>query len=658
MEDKKRCPYCDELIRVSAIKCKHCGSTLTNISTDSISVTPETKIRMALADKYEIMEEVGRGGMATVYKALQKSLNRVVGLKVIHQNLVHDKEFLERFHREAQIAAAISHPNILTVYDEGHTRGIHYLTMEFIDGLDLLKLVKRKKKLTVEEIIKIFVPIAEALDHIHKKGLIHRDIKTSNIIITSEGRPILTDFGIAHAASSSKLTKTGTVIGTPEYMSPEQAEGRQVDHRSDIYSLGVVIYECLSGRVPFKGENPISTIYKILHEPLIPIIKKDSTLPLWLSDVTSKLLAKDATTRFQNGSVLSQALQNRIGAQGLNGGGNIKYPQKTVKYRLNEKRKGSNNKVKLTNTISKKQKIINFILVGAIVILLGILASLLYERGLFSPDSGLLEGCDKENLTQSELEQIKLGIQEADELYHSGKIIEPSNNNAITNYRDILKICPYNVYAQKQLNRIIRDLELSIEQAIKNNNLELAKRISSAAIAYFPTSDQFLIIKNQVHTTADISKLKALVEQNLDSAYALCKGLLASDPENYTIQNIFSEIKTRYIASADILYTANKWYEARRAYQNVIDKYGPDTRIQSRIEDSNRQIVSSRRVSIPNVVGMSVDEARSILQNSELIIGNISRIDRPDAVNKIIRIIPPPGSSVQRGTSVGIIIGQ
>ena len=196
--------------------------------------------------------------MATVYKAIQKNLNRLVALKVVHPNLVHDTEFLNRFHREAQMAASLNHPNIVMIYDVGAINGVHFISMEYLEGEDLQTLIRRSGKISVDDTIHIIAPIAEALDYAHQMGLIHRDVKSANIMITKTRRAVLTDFGIAHPVSGTRLTLAGTIIGTPEYMSPEQAEGKQIDGRSDIFSLGIVMFECLTGTVPFKGDSPLT----------------------------------------------------------------------------------------------------------------------------------------------------------------------------------------------------------------------------------------------------------------------------------------------------------------------------------------------------------------------------------------------------------------
>jgi eukaryotic-like serine/threonine-protein kinase len=183
------------------------------------------------------------------------------------------------------------------------------MAMEFLEGLDLHQMVKQKGALDYDKVVNWMIPVAEALNYIHDRGLIHRDIKSSNILITKEGRPVLMDFGIAHAADGTKLTQTGTVIGTPEYMSPEQAQGKTVDHRSDLYSLGVVMYECLTGKVPFKGDNPLTTIHQVIYDQPKSPVHLNYNLPNWLETVVLKLLAKEPQQRFASGKALIFAMQ-------------------------------------------------------------------------------------------------------------------------------------------------------------------------------------------------------------------------------------------------------------------------------------------------------------------------------------------------------------
>jgi len=309
MSSIKSCPFCGEEILMNAIKCKHCGSDLQDSMSTSLYVN--TSIRLALGDKYEILEVVGKGGMATVYKARQLNLNRLVAIKVVHPNLIHDTEFLNRFHREAQMAASLNHPNIVMIFDEGSLNGVHFIAMEYLEGKDLHCILQERGKLSVEQTVSIIKPIAEALDFAHSKGLVHRDVKSANILVTDSGRPVLTDFGIAHAASGTKITQAGSVIGTPEYMSPEQAEGKDLDGRSDIFSLGIVMYECLTGKVPFKGDNPLTTIYGIINESTPSIKSLNNKIPGWLDSIVMCSLSKTPDGRFPTGRILSEHLNER-----------------------------------------------------------------------------------------------------------------------------------------------------------------------------------------------------------------------------------------------------------------------------------------------------------------------------------------------------------
>jgi serine/threonine protein kinase len=261
-------------------------------------------------EKYEIITEIGHGGNAIVYQAIQKNLDRMVALKVLLPALVNDLGYLERFHLEARSIAKLRHPNIVTIYDEGNEQGAHFIAMEFLEGKDLQRLVKENGPLQLQDAVEMAKCIAGALDYAHSNGIIHRDVKSSNIIMSSARAAVLTDFGIAQSGVTSVHTKSGSVLGTPEFMSPEQAAGKTVDSRTDFYSLGVVLYHALSGHYPFQGNDPIATIEKILYEnpaPLGTLVK----LPPALERVIERCLVKDPDKRIKDGKELIKLL-NKI----------------------------------------------------------------------------------------------------------------------------------------------------------------------------------------------------------------------------------------------------------------------------------------------------------------------------------------------------------
>lgn len=266
-----------------------------------------------LGNRYEIIEKVGEGGMALVYKARCRLLNRYVAIKVLKDEFVNDEDFIKKFRRESQAAASLSHPNIVSIYDVGMEKidnhDVYYIVMEYIKGKTLKDLIKEKKKLSLEETIDYSIQIAEALEHAHKNHIVHRDIKPHNIMITEDGRVKVTDFGIARAASFSTVTNTSTVVGSVHYFSPEQARGRYTDEKSDIYSLGIVMYEMITGRVPFEGDSPISVALKHIQEEIVPPRELDSSIPLGLQNVILKCVKKNQSDRYASATQLLSDLR-------------------------------------------------------------------------------------------------------------------------------------------------------------------------------------------------------------------------------------------------------------------------------------------------------------------------------------------------------------
>lgn len=253
-----------------------------------------------LGNRYEILEKVGGGGMALVYKAKCRLLNRFVAVKILRSEFIHDEEFINKFRRESQAAASLSHPNIVGIYDVGVEDNIHYIVMEYVNGKTLKQLIREKGKLSIEESLDIAMKIAEALSHAHENHIVHRDIKPHNILVTDDGIVKVTDFGIARAATTSTVTNTSNVIGSVHYFSPEQARGGYTDEKSDIYSLGVVMYEMVTGRVPFQGDSPISVALKHIQEDIEPPTNFDNTVPKDLESIIMKCVQKDQSLRYSD----------------------------------------------------------------------------------------------------------------------------------------------------------------------------------------------------------------------------------------------------------------------------------------------------------------------------------------------------------------------
>lgn len=314
-----------------------------------------------IGNRYEIIEKIGNGGMATVYKAKCNVLNRYVAVKVLKEEFTTDEEFIKRFRIEAQAAASLTHPNIVSVYDVGNEGNLYYIVMELIQGKTLKEIIVEDGALSWKWSVNVAIQIASALETAHKNNIVHRDIKPHNIIITEDGIAKVTDFGIAKAVSNSTITTFGATIGSVHYFSPEHARGGYTDAKSDLYSLGIVMYEMLTGRVPFDADTPVSVALKQMQEQPIEPIEINEEIPVSVNNIVLRAMQKDPGLRYANATEmlkdLSRALKDPEGdfVSGKDGGD---FPTQTIStmYGAGEKRNQSSNKNK-----KKQNKFIAFI---------------------------------------------------------------------------------------------------------------------------------------------------------------------------------------------------------------------------------------------------------------------------------------------------------
>ena len=394
-----------------------------------------------LGNRYEIIEQIGNGGMATVYKAKCHVLNRYVAVKILRDEFTTDEEFIKRFNTEAQAVASLTHPNIVSVYDVGHEGNLYYIVMELIKGRTLKEIIVSEGAPAWKWCVNVAIQIASALETAHKNNIIHRDIKPHNIIITEDGMAKVTDFGIAKAVSNSTITAFGTTMGSVHYFSPEHAKGGITDAKSDLYSLGVVMYEMLTGKLPFDADTPVSVALKHLQEqPTEPIII-NPTIPQAINKIVMKSMQKDPSLRYQNAGEmlkdLSIALKNPD-ADFVNIDDTLRdYPTQTIstiyskpiedKVKEKEKDMEKEKKNKFTAFIAK-HKIISTI-IGLIILFALTIAITSFAFDVATPKDVLIPDLVGLSLDEakSKIEESKLEIEVEEERYdatiEAGKII-------------------------------------------------------------------------------------------------------------------------------------------------------------------------------------------------------------------------------------------
>lgn len=541
-----------------------------------------------LGNRYEILEKIGEGGMAKVYKARCHLLNRIVAIKILRPEFAVDEEFVKRFRRESQAAASLSHPNIVSIYDVGQDGDIYYIVMEYVKGITLKNMIiENKGPLGITQAVDITMQVARALDHAHKNHIVHRDIKPQNILVTEDNIVKVTDFGIARAVNGSTLTYSGDVLGTAYYFSPEQARGGITDEKTDIYSLGIVMYEMLTGKVPFEGDSPISVALKHIQENIIPPSKFNNKIPKQLEDIILKATKKNLTLRYQNAGELLKDLETFL-----------RNPSelKIKDFEENNKTKViPSGEIEKLNRIYKnedKRKIKNKTLktAGIVLLILLLLASLSYGtilvlNNIFKASDVVVPNIVGMSFNQASktLADYNLKIEISDEKYSD----KPENT-------------------------------------ILSQDPSKATTVKSGSTVFVVVSKgkQFLVVPNVINQDYQDAKIQ------LENA-----GLKA---------NIIEQYNDKF--PLGFVFDQNPRQGVQVEYNTTIDLY-----VSKGIEPAT----------VPNLVNMTLDNAKSALENAGLKLGKVIYKETNDVSDDVVlEQSVPANTEVQKGASIDLIVSK
>lgn len=383
-------------------------------------------------DRYEIIRAIGEGGMANVYLAYDTILNRRVAVKILRGDLAEDEKFIRRFQREAIAASSLSHPNIVEIYDVGEDNGKYFIVMEYVEGKTLKQLIKKRGALTLAEVIDIMVQLTSAIAHAHDSYIIHRDIKPQNVIILDDGRVKIMDFGIAAQLNSNDLTQTNSVMGTVYYLPPEQANGTTTTTKSDIYSLGILMYELVIGKVPFKGDSPVEVAIKQMKEPIPDIITSNPDIPQSIENIILRACAKNPKNRYESANEMRNDLETALDKDRFNEPKiEYEYPESNFDDQKEPKRpKRTEQNEEERNEKKLNKKILVASIIAAVLGFLAIFIFFIYPTFISKPSVKVPDVSNmKVAKAEAKLEKAgfevatKIKKQESDEV-KEGKVIE------------------------------------------------------------------------------------------------------------------------------------------------------------------------------------------------------------------------------------------
>lgn len=584
-----------------------------------------------LGNRYELIEKIGEGGMAEVYKAKCHLLNRFVAVKILKSQYSHDEEFLKKFKQEASSAASLSHNNIVGIYDIGSENGINYIVMEYVDGKTLKEVINEKGVLTSEESIIIAMQIAKALECAHNNNIIHRDVKPHNILVTKDGIIKVTDFGIAKATSSVTITNSDRVIGSAHYFSPEQAKGSFVDCRTDIYSLGIVIYEMVTGKLPYDAESPVSVALKHIQEVAVPPIEVNRNISEGLNSIVLKCIEKEPYKRYHSSIEVFNDLEkvkNNPDFQLSNGSDESQYTRvmKPITETMIMDKPVYDNNIEKTN-----------------------------RKDMYENDDDYDEYDDYDDEYDDDYEDKSKNKSRKDKSKVSGKTKKILIGSLCALSIVVIGLIGY-FYSQNKLSKgtpknvvvpkIIGLQQEEARQKVKDLGLEFTTSTESSdkpkgvVIKCFPEEGKQI-------NTGEVNEIRAVI---------------SSGPR---VSAIPSLIDIEFEAAKEYLKTYNLelgkvTYEYSDIEKGHVCAQSPAP--ESDIEENTVvDLVVSKgpklnNVKVPNLINKTFDEAVNILERSNLKLGTVTKIPTSDEKldGKVSVQSIEPGSQVKEGTSVNV----
>ena len=639
-----------------------------------------------LGNRYEVIEKIGAGGMADVYRGRDTMLNRYVAIKVLKKEFREDATFVKKFRSEAQAAAGLLNPNIVNVYDVGEDRGLYYMVMELVEGITLKEYIDRKKRLSAREVISIAIQMCSGIEEAHKHHIIHRDIKPQNIIISNDGKVKVTDFGIARMVTST--TTTTVAMGSVHYTSPEQARGGYSDEKSDIYSIGITLYEMVTGQVPFNGDTTVEVAMKHLQEEITPPSELVPDIPYSLEQIILKCTQKNAERRYSDVDELIQDLKHSlVDPEGdfvqIVPVGNADtviiteddlddirssygdddedddYGEDDEDYDEDEDDHDSD---EVNPRMNKVIKIMTIVVAVIIILVLALVIG--RAAGLFrfggsgtqqEEDSGQVEVPDVVGMTlddaKKELNDAglgwKIGKQEESAQYDKGYVMgqDPEDGEKVKKNTQItLDVSTGKAEEQVEVPNVVGQDEADAQKTLEDAGF----KVESTAVYSSQTQGEVVATTPEAGTQA--AKGSTVTIQVSKGEEKVSVPDVRGTDEN-TAKNTLS--------GAGLNVTVTTDYSDSVAQGNVIsqDPSG-GTKVDAGTNVNIVVSLGSRPVSVPSVVGVSESNARQLIASAGLSVGTVTYREDSAPAGQVISCDPGVGTSVSRGTTVNLVVSQ